>query len=284
MMEDGKPIIRREMLLPSEQGERVVGLTASLLHQPDGFRGVIMLFADLTEVRRLEREAAINRQLAEIGELTAGVVHELRNPLAAISGLTELIARSNQDPEAVQRRAKTIMREVDELNHLVDQFLGFAKPFEPNLYPCDAKMIVDRALSLSRPLADARQVRLEARWEGAAPALKVDMQLLTHALSNLLGNAVEFSPAGASVVLRGWQDEKTVFFQVQDTGPGLALKPGEDPFKPFFSRRENGTGLGLAIVQRTVAAHGGRVAGWNGEEGGAVFEIQLPLDEQASAQ
>src|SRR5690606_32244747 len=114
---------RRELVLETPEGQKIVGVTASLLQGPAAFNGVIFLFIDLTEIRQLRRAAELNRQLAQLGELTAGVVHELRNPLSVISGMSELLMRKLGEGHEHQRKAKVIFEEAEELEKLITQFL-----------------------------------------------------------------------------------------------------------------------------------------------------------------
>ncbi len=277
MMRTGQPMSRRELTLERDAEKRVIGMTASPVTGPSGLEGLILLFADLTEVRRLERAAELSRQLAQIGELTAGIVHELRNPLGVISGMAELLMRQLTEQEALRRRAESIFHEAGHLEKLVGQFLGFARPFAIDRIRCDPEEIVERAVQLCERIAVEKQVEVKSVYEEAPPTIEADPGRLAQALANLIRNAVEISSANTTVHIIIRQDRDWICFVVEDEGPGIHLEPGADIFAPFFSRKEGGTGLGLSIVHRIVTAHGGTVKAANRDPVGARFEMRLPI-------
>ena len=274
-----KPVSRREIeFVEGDNNTTVIGLSASPLQGSEKYNGAILLFTDLTQVRALERIARVNRQLAEIGEMTAGVVHELRNPLSVISGLCELVLRKLGENPA-RKHLETILKETSELNRVITRFLGFAKPFELEIRPATPAKVLARAVQLAGKKAAER--RVEIRLEGGAleHELRCDAEKLAQALGNIIVNGVELvanDGTGAVAVLVQNRGE-LVEFRIEDNGPGIHLGPGEDLFSPFFSRREGGTGLGLSIVQRVVAAHQGEVSYGNNDHGGAWFQIRVPL-------
>ena len=275
----GQPVLRREITLGEGDSVRALGLTASPLQEESSFQGVIFLFTDLTEVRRLEQEAAVNRQLAEIGELTAGVVHELRNPIGAISGYAELIRRQADSSGKTLGWALSILRETEGLRMLVDRFLSFSRPFEPRKSRFNAEELVERGLHLCQALAQERGVMLKVCGSPPFSTLHADQGLLTQALSNLLRNAIEFSQPEQQVEVLASTQGAFWSVQVLDSGPGISpdLVETGDLFKPFFTQRSGGTGLGLSIAHRAITAHGGALLCRNREEGGACFEMRIPL-------
>lgn len=276
--ETRRSVQRRELILKfPDGGRKEVGLSASPLEGPEAFNGVIFLFVDMTERRKLERAAELNQQLATIGELTAGVVHELRNPVSVIRGMAELLLRKLAVDD-LRKTARLIHDEAIHLEKSIAQFLGFARPFELEPARCNAQEIVERAFQLCRRKAQGKGIALDYRPQGEMPELRVDPGRLAQALANLLGNAVDAVAAGGYVGLLARQDGREMVFEVLDDGPGLSLGPGEDPFQPFFTRKEDGTGLGLAIVHRIATTHHGSVSYANRDQGGAKFEVRIPLD------
>jgi two-component system sensor histidine kinase HydH len=277
MVRTGEPVFRREIEWAYDGDQtKVIGVTASLLKGPDDFNGAIFLFADLTEVRALARVADLNRQLAHVGELTAGVVHELRNPLSVISGEAEMLHRKVKEEPVLARHAGAILQEVRGLDQLVNQFLVFARPFSLHKAAAPPEDILKRGCLLCERQANAKGVRLVAEEaEGLGP-VHVDAGKLAQALSNLIANAVEVSPPGTMVHISATLDAADLVLVVEDAGPGIQLAPGEDVFSPFFSRKEGGTGLGLSIVHRIADAHGGSVTHSNLPAAGARFELRVP--------
>lgn len=266
---------RREVEFDAGGQRRILGVTVSALRGASG--GAIFLFADLSEVRNLERRAEINKQLAQIGELTAGVVHEIRNPMSVISGMSELILRRLPADHPQVKQAELIFQEAQHVEKLITQFLSFAKPFEAKLARCTADLVAARALQLVERVAAEKPVELAQALDPGLPHFQADAPKLAQALGNLLRNAIEAVPAGGRVALAAAAAEGRIEFRVEDNGPGIHLQPGEDLLNPFFSKKEGGTGLGLNIVHRIVTAHGGTVTYGNRPEGGAVFCVSLPI-------
>ncbi len=275
-------VSRREIVVRLDDGTtKEIGLGASLIEGPEDFNGVIFLFTDMTERRSFEREAELNRQLASLGELTAGVVHELRSPVSVISGMSELLLRKLDPTDDRRKTVDTIIREASGLERLISQFLGFARPFELELTHCFPEDIAHRSLQQSQPRALDKSVDLEYKCEPDLPELRADVDHAARALTNLLNNAVDAVPAGGHVSLAVRRQDAEILFGVTDNGPGIHLEPGEDIFTPFFTKKEDGTGLGLPIVHRIVSAHHGAVKFKNLKGGGTYFEIRLPIDPGA---
>lgn len=270
-------IRRREVSWMESDHERVFGVTASPIEKAHMIKGVVFLFTDLTEIREREKAAEIERQLAQVGELTAALVHEMRNPLSVISGMAELLFRKLSDQEALQRQAELIVQEVTGLEKLIRQFLSFSKPYELQRSSVTSAHIFERSVNLCAPLAKSKKVEIVVNPIASdTRRLSVDVTKIVQALSNLVRNAIEATPPGGRVILTEREEENEVCFRVEDTGSGLDASVKEKMFRPFFSTKEGGTGIGLALVHRIVHAHGGTIQCGNRSEGGAYFEIRLP--------
>jgi len=275
-------VSRREVTVTTAEGTTVLGITASPLQGAQEFNGVIFLFLDITELRRLEKMAELNRQLAQIGELTAGVVHELRNPLSVISGMAELLIRKSVADDPVHSKARTILTEAGQMEQLVSQFLSFAKPFSLKPEACLPQTIIERSIALASPVAEQYRIALDCVTQDDLPEILADASKLAQALSNILRNAVEVSPAGKRVTFRTSLAGDFILFRVEDEGPGIHLEEGDDLFSAFFTKKAGGTGLGLSIVHRIITAHGGTISYGNLPESGAFFEVLVPRDLTAS--
>jgi len=278
----GESVSRQEIGVKTGEGRKTLGVTASLLHGPEAFNGVIFLFTDLTRIRHLERIAELNRQLAQIGALTAGVVHELRNPLSVITGMTELLARKLGPDNPLYNHADTVLQESAQLDRLISQFLSFARPFELEWERVEGRAILDRALQLTERVAAEKQVAVEVDAPKKLPVLRTDGKKTAQALANILRNAVEVVQTQGQVRLRAAQEDGVLVFTVEDNGPGIHIEEGENLFTPFVTKKEGGTGLGLSIVHRIITAQGGDVAYGNLPEGGAWFHVRLPIEEKKS--
>lgn len=274
---------RREITLTTPEGMTVLGITVSPLQGPADFNGGIFLFLDITELRRLEKTAELNRQLAQIGELTAGVVHELRNPLSVISGMAELLIRKSVDDDPVHTKACTILSEAAQMEQLVSQFLSFARPFSLKPEPCSPAAVAERSVALATPVAETCKITLCCSVEAGLPEILGDLPKLAQAFSNILRNAVEVSPPGKVVNFSAAVSGEHIVFRIEDEGPGIHLEPGDDLFSAFFSKKAGGTGLGLSIVHRIISAHGGTITYGNNAEAGAYFEVLLPREAPAGS-
>lgn len=273
----GRAISRRVVQLEIGNGSvREIGLSASPLGGSDSPTGVALLFTDMTERRELERIEKLNNQLITLGELTAGVVHELRNPVSVISGMAELLMRGMDENAQGYTAAKTILNEAAQIEESIAQFLGMAKPFNMTPGKCSPDEAALRAIQLCQRNSSEKGVEVVYSPQESLPVLYADAERISQALGNLLTNAIDAVDRGGRVTLTVREDTQQIVFEVSDNGPGIDLAPGEDVFKPFFTTKEGGTGLGLPIVKRIVSAHGGAVTYENTEDGGARFILRIP--------
>lgn len=235
------------------------------------------------EVERLRRELASKdqelerrRRLASLGELAAGVAHEVRNPLGAIQLYSGLLrGECRRRPPALELIEK-IEAGIRAIDRVVQDTLALApRPRQFERQPLQT--ILEEAREACRRVLDERQVRLDCRYADRTACVAADADGLRRVFINLLVNAAEASPPGAVVhVFVGAESEQAVEIRVSDEGPGLPEELLDRIFDPFFTTKENGTGLGLTIVHRLVEAHGGTLAARNRSEGGAEFVLTLP--------
>jgi len=273
-----KPLERQEVVIREPDGLRKeIGLSGSLLRGRADFNGMVFLFVDITERRALERAAELNRQLAQIGGLTAGVVHELRNPLSVISGLAELIQRKMDEDDPRRKHVVAIIEESHRIERSISQFLGFARPFELEPILCGPRAIVQRAVALSHSRADKKGVTVELRPGPPLPEVRADLNMLAQALNNIIANAVDAVDNAGKIKIDVHEEDEHIVFDIIDNGPGVHVGEKDDIFSPFFTKKESGTGLGLAVCNRIVTAHGGNVSYKNREEGGAQFTVRIPM-------
>ncbi len=218
------------------------------------------------QVRRAER-------LAALGQLTAGLAHELRNPLGTMKTSAELLARtvSTENPMA-QEMAGYISSEVDRTNSLITRFLDFARPKPLRLEPTDIASIVDRAI------ASLPGVATYKNYSPDVPPVRVDAELLERVFSNLILNASQASPPGGVVTVKTrLLNDKEVEVAVIDRGAGIDAKDLESIFNPFFTTKPEGVGLGLAICSKIVDEHGGHITVESSAGEGSVFHVILPV-------
>jgi len=232
------------------------------------------------ELERKNRELARRERLAALGEMAAGLAHEIRNPLASIQLFASLLDRDLVDRPELRELVGKIAKGVRALDGIVRDVLAFAGHAEPELADVDLGRVVSDVVELASAQAAERDIRIEATVPAERIVLSADAGQLQRALLNLVLNAVEASPQGELVTILLEQadgSERAVRIRVIDRGPGIPPNLLDRIFNPFFTTKDTGTGLGLAISHRIVEAHGGRMEAANGPEAGAVFTIYLPL-------
>lgn len=258
----------RIILAYSEITERLQKSHEQLTHQ------VRRLQAELGEKnRQLERR----NRLAALGEMAAGMAHEIRNPLGAIQLYVSTLAADFAEGTSGARTVEKIRGGVLRLESIVSKVLQFAR--EIRLSPAEGELgeLVSECAELVAGKAMSRGVRVLVAGPGRSRA-RYDRLMMSQALLNVVQNAVEASPEGGEVRVT-WGEEGSggeVWVRVADSGPGVAAEVMDRIFNPFFTTKDEGTGLGLSIVHRIVEAHEGAVTVRNGEAGGAVFEMRWP--------
>ena len=246
--------------------------------------GKIIIFDDESKVRAMEEQMERDRHLAQVGKLAAAIVHEIRNPLAAISGSAQLLGTDEDVAEEDRRLTDIIVREADRLNGLVSNFLGLARnrPLEAGI------VLVDECISETLDLLeqDGRQGLEIEREFTFRPGIRADRDRLRQVFWNLFNNAFEAMPEGGRLRVitdrAPGLDERgreILRIQIADTGDGIPASDVEQIFDPFYTRRSGGTGLGLAITRQIVSDHGGRISVSSTPGDGATFVILLPVAE-----
>jgi PAS domain S-box-containing protein len=278
-LRDRSSIVRQEVVLPDAgQGVTHLGVSVSPLFDPQGEpHGAICLFTDLTAVKDLEEQLRLKESLATVGELTAGIAHEFRNGLATIHGYGKLID-VNALPAQYRPYVEGIRSETDALSQVVTNFLNFARPAQLTLTAVDLGAICERAAAEIRPDATALGGQVEV--SGEFGIVEGDEVLLRQAISNLLRNALDACAAGTpSIAIQSDLDvaARISRISISDNGPGIPAALRERVFQPFFTTKRDGTGLGLALVQKIIVFHNGRVVAASAPQGGASFQITLPL-------
>ncbi len=270
-------VSRRELSLERTDGSTLtLGLTTHELHRDDGTRrGRLALFADLTEDRERSNREQRASSLAQLGRMSAGLAHELRNALAALRGYLTLIERQ-PDEDTVHDYLGEIRGETDHLQRVVEDFLSFARP--------EARLETFRAADLARHLQRDPALAVPVELDNELPPdleLRADRQLLERALRNLVRNgaaAHEEAGSGEALVLRLFLRERELVIEVADRGAGIDPVRLEEWFEPFATSRPDGVGLGLPLAQRILDLHGGALALEPRAGGGTTAAATLPID------
>jgi signal transduction histidine kinase len=255
----------------------IMGLLFIVLRQIVKKAGVI-LERRQEEQRRLEAQLHQSERLAALGEMTAGVAHEVRNPLGIISSTAELLRERLARYEPQNRLAQIIVEESNRLNEKVTEFLDFARPRIPNLRPCDLEATLNRSLELLQPEIERLGIKVSREYQLNGRPLMVDQDLLHQAFLNIFLNAIQAMPQGGHLTVstspgsNGHGGE----IRIQDNGEGIGPEALKKIFNPFFTTKEKGSGLGLPIVKSIIEAHQGSLKISSTAGAGTTLTITLP--------
>jgi PAS domain S-box-containing protein len=291
-----KHIDDREVNLKKQNGTIIsVGLSSSQIHdENNNFDGIIILFRDLTEIQHLKSQVERMDRLALMGELAAGIAHEVRNPLAGIRASAQLLQEGVKNEKFQKDIVERIIREVDKANKLLKEFFKFAKPSKPNLKFHDIEILIEDVHLLLSPQMKRQKVQFNMNMGEHIPKVFVDETQLEQVFMNIFLNAIEAMPEGGSINIstcckkfdimgKKVDIEKEpnnqlnfVIVEISDTGVGIAQDNIEKIFNPFYSSKPTGLGLGLSISSRLVDENGGNIDVSSKIGKGTTFKIALP--------
>jgi signal transduction histidine kinase len=256
--------------------------------------GALGAFRDLTRVRQLEDRLRRSDRLAALGEMAAGLAHEIKNPLTALLTFSRHLTRRFDDPEFRDKFQAVVPRELERINLIVERLLELSRPPRLAFKPLRLPALLERVLELYAERVDAQDVQVSREWSRDLPSMWVDHESLYRAFVNLVANALDAMPRGGRLTLRAtWTDGelvgsmrggRRVAVEIEDTGPGIAADDLDRVFNPFFSTKDGGTGLGLALTHKIVEEHGGSIDVRSTRGAGATFRIVLPLMPDAATE
>ena len=216
-------------------------------------------------------------RLAAVGQLAAGLAHEIRHPLASIEGAVNVLANPDSPDELQTEFRGIIKKECRRLGGLLTELLDFARPREPRFGRLDVAASVEDAVRLARSSLATSNISIETSLTEKLPAVECDEEQIKQVLLNLLMNAVQAMPDGGRVVVSASREGCSLALIVADDGPGIPEEMRTRIFDPFFTTRESGTGLGLAVVQQIVSQHGGQIEVEQNGAQGARFVVRIPI-------
>jgi PAS domain S-box-containing protein len=271
MIDRRETIERAELSYSTGSGKRIwLGLNVSpLKDSTDNNIGQLLVFTDLTELKAFQHQKELRERLSTLGEMSAGIAHELRNPLAVISGYTRMLSKKVDD--SMKPAVESISKEVVVMDRIITDFLSFAKPTDLTVSDVDLKDLLEGCLGSIKENSLGVSVSVNTEM---LPHINADEVLLRQAFTNLLQNALEAMSDGGELQVRGFNNDH-VCVSISDTGHGIPESIRDKIFLPFYTTKEHGTGLGLAIVHKTVVSHGGDLKVDTGDKG-TTFTIRLP--------
>jgi two-component system sensor histidine kinase HydH len=276
-------VLEYEILHRKKSGKIVpLALSATpIKNEQGGCEGSVLVLRDLTEIKLLQEKVKRSEKLAAIGELAAGVAHEIRNPLSSIRGFAQFLGHALKDRPQEREYAETMISEVDRINRVVTDLLTFARPMTVEIAPTDITELIEHSVRLVAADALARDVNIQMKISDLTK-LPLDTNQITQALLNLLLNAMQALPPKGNIEIGAELDasDSRLHFWVKDDGPGIPVTRIEKIFEPFYTTREKGTGLGLSIVHKIVENHSGElrvISPPKGKPRGCCFSIIIPI-------
>ena len=290
-MQDVSANMRFEVECKRSDGNRLIlGMTLAPLHERGERTGLVGVFKDLTQIRDLEEEMRRKEWLASLGEMSAGMAHEIRNPLGALAGAMQMLRKDLEADETSQRLMEIAVREATRLDTIITEFLQYARPPALNLAECDLNKVLAETLDLVQHEARSRTniTIAAAPCIGTLPA-QVDQDQMKQVFWNIAVNAFDAMPKGGQLTIAtgcrkidvAGRKAEVVEISFQDTGEGIPKNNLGKIFLPFFTTKKRGSGLGLAAVHRIVDLHGGWIKVESRERQGTRFGVCLPRTADA---
>lgn len=283
-------------LRPGDSGETVVGLRTERLHKSgrripvsltsftiqggsDSKRKRVVIFQDMTREVEMQERLMEQSNMAAIGEMAANIVHEIRNPLFAISSVAQALARETGTSSGTRELADSMFSEISRLNQLLESVLLFAKPARLEVKPANPKLLFEELVEFHRADQNEKSIRLEVDFDPSDTLIPIDPSQMKQVLRNLYLNAIQASfPGGILRVRSRVIPGQQWLFEIQNGGEPIDPKKITLVFKPFFSTKKDGVGLGLSISKRIVEAHGGTIHCVSKATEGTKFCFELPLE------
>jgi two-component system sensor histidine kinase PilS (NtrC family) len=257
---------------------RTMGLSVSASMDTAGNKmGYICIFQDITELKNMEEELKHKETLAAIGELSANMAHEIRNPLASLKGSIEILKEGALTKDHGEKLMNIAINEMDRLNKIITDFLTYSRPRQPEFFKFDLHAVLDETIDLlNNSIVNKEGITIRKDFEGPNEIV-ADSQKLRQVFLNLGMNAIESLQNGGQLTIgtKRVNDRVTIFFR--DSGVGIPEENLKEIFYPFYTTKDKGTGLGLSIAYRIIEEHDGRIKVYSSRGRGTTFEVVIPI-------
>ncbi|MFI5303193.1 MAG: nitrogen regulation protein NR(II) [Nitrospiria bacterium] len=287
-MEERSGNLRFDREGKKKNGTRLlIGMTLSALKNDNGEqKGFVGTFQDLTKIKEMEESIKLKERLAHLGEMAAGIAHEIRNPLASLSGSMEVLKQELNLKDHEQKLMEIALKEAERLNHLISDFLNYARPRSPQKTETTLKKYLAEEVFLFRNSgACSNDIRIELNIDPKLKTVFLDQDLIKQVFWNLSLNAAEAMPNGGVLKISAGIDSAREnppfwFLSFEDNGMGIDQETIGKIFNPFYSTKDHGTGLGLSIVHRIIEEHGGKIRVKSNRQQGTQFKLTFPLHHE----
>jgi PAS domain S-box-containing protein len=249
-----------------------------------GTNHYILVQRDITEFKNLEKKLYDSQKLAAVGQLSAGIAHEIRNPLSSIKMSLQILTKRMSPEGNDLKRFKIAEKEVDHLEMLVNNILAFAKPVEPKKAPADLSKVLEQAIALAEKGITDKKIEVQTEFADIPP-VAVDAAMMADAILNVIRNAVEASKEYGKIKISlryAYETRQSVVVEIKDDGSGIDAEDMPHIFNPFFTRKNYGTGLGLSLVKKIVDIHQGVIDIFSKKNEGTKVFIVLPLGNESA--
>jgi signal transduction histidine kinase len=277
--------------MTKNQREIYIGYTTTVRYDSEHrMVGFIISFRDITQIREMRQTIMRMDRLASSGVLTSAIAHEIRNPLAGIKTMAQVLEKEMKSDDHRMEYVQRIIKQINRLNELLKAFFTYARPVRPEKKPCDFRAIVKEIRELLHDRFEHDQIRIEEIYDPFLPQLFVDENQIQQVMINLMMNALDAMEKGGTLTVQAMLvrrnfppkhhgEREVAEIRVSDTGKGIPKEQLRSIFDAFYTTKPNGIGLGLSIVYRIVEEHGGEILVESIEKKGTTFTLLLPLDE-----
>jgi len=228
------------------------------------------------KLKEAQEELIQANKFKVLGELASGMAHEIRNPLGSIQGSLEILREDYKEGDKKAEFLNILFKEIKRLNRVVTDFLSYARPTQPALVDCDLNQLISESISIIKPEADKKQIRLNLHSVSKLPQIQADSSQLKQALLNLLLNSLQAIEKSGEISITSETSNGWISVTIKDSGPGISPENLSRVFTPFFTTKNEGVGLGLGIVERIVRNHRGKITVESQFGQGTTFTIRLP--------
>lgn len=274
-----KPSTRNQQEIHLQRGDKTqvllagTGILESDQKKP---RQIIFNLNDITVLKKLEAQIRQTQRLADLGTLAAGMAHEIRNPLSAIKTYVALLPKKIEKPGFLEKFQRTVPREINRLNTLIEELLELSRPPKYNFKRTDIRPLLGQSIELLE--ANFMERGIDCRWEipNELPRVMADSDQLEKVFINLMQNGAQAMPDGGRITIGASWKDRWLTLDFRDTGLGFSPDLAQNIFTPFFTTKAKGTGLGLAITHKVISEHGGQIEAKSQEGRGSCFSIRLP--------